>query len=199
MQIYLSEMTDKIEHVDDLLPNLVQIDEYARLLPETLAHLQTPKQREILPWLMTQRKRIVALITPKGKNAAEILGLSKSQVLKYVRSVEKPTAQKVQERREPWGVYTPDFEAALTTALAKMQDPPTQRDKQNLRAVMPQALRQPRVPRPKDAPKSRSSKFPPSEKKSTREKIKHKMQNVRQRVICANGIRPKGAECITLE
>ena len=65
MQIYLSEMTDKIEHVDDLLPNLVQIDEYARLLPETLAQLQTQKLREILPWLITQRNRIVAPITPE--------------------------------------------------------------------------------------------------------------------------------------
>ncbi len=200
VQIHLSEMTDKIEHVDDLLPNLVQIDGYARLLPETLAHLQTQKLREILPWLITQRNRIVALITPEaGKNAAEIFGLSKSQVLKYVRSVEKPTAQKVQERREPWGVYTPDLEAALATALAKMQDPPTQRDKQNLRAVMPQALRQPKVPRPKGAPKCRSSKFPPSEQKSTRKKIKQQMQNVRQRVICANGICPIGTEYITLE
>ncbi len=120
-------------------------------------------------------------------------------MLKYVRSVEKPTAQKVQQRREPWGFYTPDFEAALTTALAKMQDPPTQRDKQNLRAVMPQALRQPKVPRPKGAPKSRSSKFAPSEQKSTRKKIKQHMQNARRRVICANGICPIGTEYITLE
>ncbi len=74
VQIHLSQMTNKIEHADDLLPNLVRIDEYARLLPKTLVHLQTPKQREILPWLMTQRKRIVALITPEeGKTLPKSL------------------------------------------------------------------------------------------------------------------------------
>ncbi len=174
--------------------------EYARQLPATLPHLHKMPPGLILPWFQNERDRIVALIAPEeGKSAATILGVSLTQVRRYVRSVEKPSARKLEQGDDPFGIFMPDFEAALTDALEKTQEPPTEFDKQRLQAVIPKALWEPKPWKPAGEPFSRSSQFPNSEVKLLRKRMKEKLQKVRQRVIWDNSTRRYVAEYTTFE
>ncbi len=195
LQTHLANLAAKIDGEEDLLPHLERVPQYAQQLQGPLVHLRRRERRQILHWFSGERNRVVDLIAP----AAAIFGISPSAVRRYVRSVERPTARSVESGADPFGIFLPDFEAAVRDALAQVGDPPSELDKANLQAILPNAVCEPKRWKPPGAPFSRSSQFPHSDVKLLRERIEEKRQNARQRVVWNNTEWRYTVECQTFE